>query len=213
MKNKGENKKPLTFLGHKVTYILNLYLLFGVIGWVLENIVISIGKGVIDARYHFLPIIPAYGLIVFAGIILIGSTNDFAIFGKHLFKQKSKKTIVLSNIVSFVLICAIVFVAELAIGNFWNSCFGVALWDYSSLPLHITQFTSIVPTIGYGIFGYVMIALINPTLRFMERHLSCKASKIINWVLFPLYIIDDLQLYIMMIFFNKASMVWSIALR
>lgn len=148
---------------------------FGVIiamaGWVMENIGCIIAKGAIDCRFHFLPMIPEYALIPFAFDLLLGSADDLAIFGKHIFKKKTKLNKVFSNILCLVIICLAIYLGEEGVGNFMEMTNGAVLWDYTEMPTAFSKYTCALSVFGLGILSYLIFKFIFPlvTNYFMKK--------------------------------------------
>lgn len=184
------------------------------IGWLAENLLRAIAVGVIDCRYHLLPFISPYGLAVFAAYLLLGDPNRIAFFGKPLFKEQTKKTKILSNILCFIIPCLIVFLGEMLIGHLWEWFFGVELWDYNNQPLHITQYTGVLPAVGAGGACYLVVKFIfYPTLDFLKRKLPKKAAKILCYTLGVATILDTAFMGVQIAVFKKSPMYWAIQLR
>ena len=98
-------KKRLTLFGVEVVYLYILGIFLAGLGWIAENVVQLITHGIISSKFHILPFISAYALIVFAVQIFLGDPDDIAIFGKHIFKEQNRKTVILSNVLSLLFAC------------------------------------------------------------------------------------------------------------
>lgn len=182
-------------------------------GFLFENIARLVSVGIIDSRFHILPFISPYGFIVFAFYLGIGDPDDYSFFGKHLFKEKSKKTKILSNLFSLFLICLFIFLGELVVGNLWELLFGVQLWDYSKNLLHITQYTSGTSTFGGGIVIYLILKFVyRPILKFLEKKINLKVAKVVNAIVCPLLILDTVRMIVCMAILGEAPMIWSITI-
>lgn len=209
-KGKKESKR-FTLLGVEFVYLYLLGIGMAFIGWVAENTVKAISDGIIDARFHVLPFIFSYSLIVFAFHLLFGSPDSVCFFGKKLFLQETKKTKLLSNLLVLAVIYATVFLSELAVGNLWDVCFGVQLWNYSEMPFHVTQYAGLIPTLGYGTGAYLLFKFAYaPALRFVREKINYRTAKIIVCTLGVLIFLDELALIVQIVFFNQAHMLWRI---
>ncbi len=213
MNQNKKGREPFKIYGVEFVYLCVFGIIVAALGWLVENTSRAITDGIIDSRFHVLPFISVYALIVFAFHIALGTPDDICVFGKHLFREKSKKTKILSNVISYLVICFFVFAGELAVGNLWDICFGVELWDYSLFPLNVTQYTSIVSTFGFGTGAYLLFKfLYTPILRLLREKMSYKTAKIITMTLGTLIVLDLLFLIIQIVFFNQANTWWSIYL-
>lgn len=206
-------KKRLTIFGTEFVYLCFLAICMGFFGWFAENVVRLISVGVIDSRFHLLPCIGEYGLIVFAFHIVLGSPDDLAFFGKKIFKKKSKRSTIASNILAYVIFCAAVFLSELALGNLWDKVFGLKLWDYSKLPLCVTNYAGLIPTLGYGTAAYLVFKFAyTPMLNLVRRggDVGFRVFKIIDCTLGVLILIDFIVMIVFFMAFRQAPMWWSI---
>ena len=183
-------------------------------GWVIENLLRSIAVGVIDCRYHLLPFISPYGLAAFAVYLAIGDPSDVAVFGKKLFKRKTKASVIWSNVFCFLFPCLFIFFGEMLVGHVWEWCFGVELWDYNQQPLHITQYTGVLPAVGGGAACYLVITfLFYPVLHFLQRKMPKKLAVILCLTLGVAIILDTAFISVHSVLFGHAPMYWTITLR
>lgn len=204
-------KKRLMLFGNEFVYIYVLAIAASFIGWVVENIARLVGAGILDCRFHILPFISPYGLAVFAMYIAIGDTDSMAFFNKKIFKKDTKKTKILSNLLSFAIICAFVFFGELVFGNLMEACFGVKLWNYSAHPLHVTQYASLFTTLGFGAGAwFIMKFCFYPALRFLQRKMNYKAAVILVLTLGIAIVADTCGMVLQVIITGNAPMYWSI---
>lgn len=206
-----KEEKRLTLFGVEFVYLYLFGIGFAFLGWVAENTARLIGLGILDSRFHILPFISPYLLIVFALHLLLCDPDDISFFGIRLFKVKTKKTVIFSNIICFSLICSFVFLGELVVGNLWEILFGVKLWNYETLPLSVTQYAGLVPTLGYGGGAYIIFKFFyKPLLKLIRTRISFKVAKIINLTLGVLIVLDTSLLMFNMIAFGEAPMYWMI---
>ncbi len=190
---------------------------FGIIvcfvGFLAENIARLIGMGILDSRFHILPFISPYGLVVFAFHLVLSDSDDISIFGKKLLSDSLKHKKLYSNLLTYFLICLFVFLGELAVGNLWDVLFGVKLWNYSDLPLSFTPYTSALATFGYGSGAYLLFKFIyKPVLSLLEKKVSLKTARLIALTLGSLIVLDTLRLIFMIIVFGEAPMYWTVKL-
>ena len=181
------------------------------IGWAGENVVILTARGGLDSRFHVLPFIPAYGLIVFALQIFVGDVNSLAPFGKKIFKTQNRKNKILSNLLCLVFIYLLVFLGELCVGNGWAALTGVELWNYSNVPLSVTQYAGLFPTLGYGTAAYIISKFFyGPFLRLLRRKMPHKVAVIINATLGALVLLDGIRMILQLIILKEAPLIWAI---
>lgn len=206
-------KKRFTILGVEFVYLFLIGIVFAFIGWVAENTAKFCISGVIDSRFHILPFISPYLLVSFAFHIALGSPDDLVFFGKRVFKERTRKTVILSNVIAWLTITFFVLVGELAVGNMWDAFFGVELWNYSKHPLHITQYTSILSFGGFGLGAYLIFKfLYRPLLNLARKKVNYTAAKWIVGILGTLIILDTVRMMLSIIILGEAPNFWRIDL-
>ena len=212
---RSEEKKRWKILGVEFVYLYLFGIFIAFLGWVGENIPRAINPVVatIDSRFHLLPFISPYLLISFAIHLVIGDPDHLCFFGKPLFKKKTLKTAVLSNLICYVLLCAGVFFGELAVGNLWEILFGVQLWNYNGWPLTVTQYTSIVTTLGFGTAAYVIVRFVyKPMMKLICEKGPFRVAKWICCTLGVAIVLDTVWMNIQMAMYGEAPIYWQIIL-
>lgn len=206
-------KKRFTVMGVEFVYVYLFGIMCAFMGWSAENAVRIITQGILDSRFHILPFLSPYAMIPFAYQILLGDPDDIAVFGRKLFKERNKKSIILSNVTCLLLMYMAVFLGELAVGNAWDELFGVQLWNYNSLPLHVTQYSGLIPALGYGTGAYIIFRFIyKPVMGLLRKKVSFKAAKAICFSLGVLIILDTLFMGVQIAVFNQPPVYWSVKL-
>ena len=208
-------KKRFTIFGVEFIYLCLFGILVAFGGWVIENLARLFGTpGTVDCRFHLLPFISPYGLVVFGLHIALGDPDALAPFGFRLFRKKTALTVVLSNVLSFVVMSLFVFLGELAVGNAWEHFFGVKLWDYTGWPLNVTQYTSIFTTLGLGLAGYLLFRLFyKPVLKLLRDKVNYTVAKWIVCTLGVAIVLDTTWMILHLAIFHEAPMYWSVKLR
>lgn len=210
---RSSSKKRLTVFGADFVYLYLIGIMFAFIGWIAENVSKIIIGGAFDSRFHLLPFIGIYAVIPFSFHIALGNPDSLAPFGKRLFKENSRKSRIISNIVCYVSICAAVFLGELIVGNAWDILFGVKLWNYSNLPLHLTRYTSVVSTFGFGTGAYLLFKFMCiPLYKLLKNKFSYTAAKWIVMTLGTLIFLDMMRMIISSIILGEAPNFWRVEL-
>ena len=206
-----QQKKRWKILGVEFVYLWLFGIFVAFLGWAGENAVRAINLGIIDSRFHLLPFISPYALIGPAIHIVMGDPDDLTFFGKKLFQRSSVKTRVLSNVICYAILCAGVFFGELAVGNLWDILFGVKLWDYSGWPLTVTQYTSIVTTVGFGTAAYVILRFVyKPMMKLIRERVPFRVAKWICLTLGVVIVLDTFWMMLQMALFGEAPIYWSV---
>ena len=198
-----EFKKDFAYLG-----VMAIGLAF--LGWAIENVLRLFAVGVLDCRYHLLPFISPYGIAAFVVYFFIGNPNDVAVFGKRLFKKKTTKSVVWSNIFCFLFPCLFIFLGELFVGHVWEWLFGVELWNYNEQPLHITKYTGLLPSVGGGAACFFAIKfLFYPVLNFLRRKMPKKLATWLCLTLGVAIVLDTAFISVYSAIFGNPPMYWS----
>lgn len=211
----AQQEKRWKILGVEFVYLYLFGIFVAFLGWVGENIprAINPAVAVIDSRFHLLPFISPYLLISFAIHLVIGDPDRLAFFGKPLFKEKTARTCVLSNLLCYVILCAGVFLGELAVGNLWELLFGVQMWNYTGWPLTITQYTSAVTTFGFGTAAYAIVRFVyKPMMKLIRTKVPFKVAKWICLTLGVAIVLDTVWMNIQMAIYGQAPIYWEIVL-
>ncbi|MGN0797336.1 MAG: hypothetical protein ACI4M5_03935 [Christensenellales bacterium] len=204
-------KKPLTIFGVEVVYLCVLGIATAFLGWLAENVVKLISSGTFDCRFHLLPFISPYALIVFAVHIVFGNPDQIAPFGKRIFHHDNPYSKILSNLLVLVTIYVFVFFGELIVGNLWEILFSVKLWNYSSSPLHFTQYAGLIPTLGYGTGAYLLFRFVyTPSLKLLQRNMKHKTALILSCTLGVMIVVDTLIMILVTAITRQAPMYWSV---
>ncbi len=211
---KVNGQKRLMIFGVEFVYLYILGICAAFLGWVAENVVHIIIVGNIDCRYHLLPFISPYALVVFAFHIVVGDMDRLTFFGHRVFKKDNIKTKILSNIIIFLLFCCLVFFGELAVGNLWDKCFGVQLWNYLDYPLHLTRYASVVTALEFGGACYILFRFVyTPALKAVRKHMNFKVARIICFTLGIAIVLDTCWMMLYIMIFHSSPMYWSIRVR
>lgn len=97
-------------------------------------------------------------------------------------------------------------------GNLWDALFGVQLWNYGNMPLHVTQYAGLIPTLGYGGGAYLLFRFVHrPLLKYLRRKVNFNVAKVICCTLGVLIVLDTCIMGIHIAVVGQAPMYWSIS--
>ena len=155
MKNKViKNKKTFTIMGISIWRILAYFIIYSVIGYIIETLYGIITKGVWESRQSFL-----YG--PFCGIYGLGAV--IMIIFLHKYQKKYNALFIGGFIVGSI--------TEYIVSLFGEMVLGVKWWDYSGMPLNLNGRICVYFSIFWGFLGMYLIASLNP-----------KIDRLINWI-------------------------------
>ena len=147
-------KKTFTIMGISLWRILAYFIIYSIVGYVVETIYGIITKGVWESRQSFLygPFCGIYGLGAVVMIIFL-----------HKYKTKYNALFIGGFIVGSI--------TEYLVSLFGEMILGVKWWDYSGMPLNINGRICVYFSLFWGFLGMYLIASLNP-----------KVDRIIDWI-------------------------------
>ena len=167
-----KKKKKLTINEISIWRILAYFIIYSVLGYIIETIYGMITKGVWESRQSFL-----YG--PFCGIYGLGAV--VMIICLHKFPRKFNALFIGGFIVGSIVEYVVSFVGEMLLGVKW--------WDYSNMPLNINGRICVYFSVFWGFLGIYLIASLNP-----------KVDKIIDWVKSKFKTYKALKTFVMTVF-------------
>lgn len=156
-RDENVKQKHFTILGYSLWRICAYFIIYCVLGYIVETIFGAITKGVLESRKSFL-----YG--PFCGIYGVGAVVMI------LFLQYFKKTnnslfwggVIVGSIIEYV----VSLVGEII--------FNVKWWDYSNLPLNIGGRVCAYFSIFWGLLAIYLITYINPRVDKIIEYIKLK---------------------------------------
>ena len=155
------------------TYFL-LFIIYSIIGWILEIIFAFINlKKFVNRGFLIGPYCPIYG----AGCLLL----------TILLSKYAEDTIVLFAL--SIIICSIL---EYLTSWIMEKIFKLRWWDYSDMKFNINGRICLETMLPFGIIGVIVVKFINPFLLELISQINPNNLSIIVIILMSLFIIDIL---------------------
>lgn len=163
-------KRAKTVFGVRLSTLSILSYAAAFLGWWVENLFRLIAAGVFDSRHQLLPFIPVYGAGFFAIYALLGTPSGMRIGGKPVFPGTGRKRGAFRGALYAATLFLLILISEMATGLFFEKAFGIRGWNYTSIPLHITRYTSVPTAAAFtaGIFLLMRFAFF-PAVRLVDR--------------------------------------------
>lgn len=181
-------KKKITIMGLSVWRIMAYFVIYSVVGDIIETIFGIITKGVWESRQSFLygPFCAIYGL---GASIMI------------MFLRKYSKNYTRLFIGGFI----VGSIVEYLVSWIGESLLGVKWWDYSDMPLNINGRICVYFSIFWGFLALYLIASFNPRIdrliNWIKSKLSVKALKALTTTVTLVLLIDCIVTGIALSFF------------
>ena len=167
-----KKKKKLTINGISIWRILAYFIIYSVLGYIIETLYGMITKGVWESRQSFL-----YG--PFCGIYGLGAVVMILCLQK--FPRKFNMLFIGGFVVGSIVEYVVSLVGEMLLGVKW--------WDYSNMPLNINGRICVYFSVFWGFLGIYLIASLNP-----------KVDKIIDWIKSKFKTYKGLKTFVMTVF-------------
>ena len=164
---KKKEKKKFTILGMSIWRVLAYFIIYSILGYLIETLFGLVTKGVIESRQSFLygPFCAIYGLgaVIMIGLLQYFKKNNFTLFfGGFLIGS----------------------VVEYLVSLFGEMMLHVKWWDYSNMPLNINGRICVYFSIFWGILAIFLMTYINKKvdklLIWLKEKINIKALKTIT---------------------------------
>ena len=173
----NNKKKKFTIMGLSVWRILAYFIIYSVVGYIIETIFGIITKGTWESRQSFLygPFCAIYGLGAAIMIIFL-----------HKYSKNYTRLFIGGFIVGSIVEYLVSWIGEVLLGVKW--------WDYSDMPLNINGRICVYFSIFWGFLALYLIASFNPRIdrliNWIKNKLSVKALKTLTISVTVLLLID-----------------------
>ena len=173
----NNKKKKFTIMGLSVWRILAYFIIYSVVGYIIETIFGIITKGTWESRQSFLygPFCAIYGLGAAIMIIFL-----------HKYSKNYTRLFIGGFIVGSIVEYLVSWIGEVLLGVKW--------WDYSDMPLNINGRICVYFSIFWGFLALYLIASFNPRIdkliNWIKSKLSVKALKVLTTTVIILLLID-----------------------
>lgn len=149
-----QEKKSFAILGISIWWILAYFIIYSILGYVIETLFGIVTKGVWESRKSFLygPFCAIYGIGAVIMVVLL-----------HKYIKKYNTLFVAGFIIGSVVEYLVSLLGEMLLNVKW--------WDYSNMPLNIDGRICVYFSIFWGFLAIYLICSVNP-----------KVDRLINWI-------------------------------
>ncbi len=150
----NQEKKSFAILGISIWRILAYFIIYSILGYIIETLFGIVTKGVWESRKSFLygPFCAIYGVGAIIMVVLL-----------HKYIKKYNTLFVSGFIIGSVVEYLVSLLGEMLLNVKW--------WDYSNMPLNIDGRICVYFSIFWGFLAIYLICSVNP-----------KVDRLINWI-------------------------------
>ena len=153
-------KKRFKLFGYTIWRILAYFIIYSVLGYIIETIFGIITKGTWESRQSFL-----YG--PFCGIYGLGAV--IMILSLQYFNQNNNRLFWGGFLVGSIIEYVVSWIGEILLNVKW--------WDYSNMPLNLNGRICVFFSIFWGLLAIYLMSYINP-----------RVDRLINWIKYKISI-------------------------
>lgn len=178
------------------------------LGFIVENIWLAVTKGYINNRNMNAPFLLGYGLLVISLFLVLGTPEEVEKWGIFKGIQTKWQRYMLYFACSFV----VVSVGEILLGTIVKKLCGIEYWNYASLPMHITKYTSVPTSIGFAsMITLFMGKCFAPLMGWIGR-LDSPGLRAVSTMLMAVMVVDFFYSFYQMIYMKDFYLKWQIEL-
>ena len=186
--------------------LILVIVLVSFLGFIVENISTIISDRKVDNRNMTLPFLLGYGLAILVIYKLFGTPNKPLFWGKEITLNSSFFPFIYYFAITFLCVS----IGELILGHLIEWTCQIKWWDYSALPLHVTQYTSIPTSLAFAtLITIFMKYLFSPLIDIFSR-LNPQILAILSLSLIIILSIDFVHSGIYMFTHHSTLKLWHI---
>lgn len=175
-------------------------------GFMFEDIFLAITHGFFDNRNMGLPFLLGYGVLVDIIYLINGTPKDI----RFLKKRINIENKYLKKVIYLLFAALFVSVGEIMLGVIVEKTCHVIWWNYTYIPLHITKYTSIPTSFGFGLLITVLMDYIFIPIYNYYDNWDMKILEITSILIISLLLIDYTKSIYYIYKNNRLKPIWRI---
>lgn len=171
-----KNVSKKTNFGFSIWRLLTYFVLYSILGFVIETLFGLCTKGVIESRKSFLygPFCAIYGLGAVVMLIFL-----------QYFKKNNGTLFLGGFLIGSIVEYLVSWIGEMLLHVKW--------WDYSAVPFNIQGRVCVFFSLFWGILAIFLVKTVHPRVdKFIEKHISTKYLKVFSIILILFMFVDCL---------------------
>lgn len=174
----------LRLIGHEIYDLFFIFIIYSVVGWVYESILVSIqNKTPVNRGFLVGPVIPIYGCGALFLYLMLWDHRDNLVL---VFVLGAISATILEAVTSWIM----------------EILFHTRLWDYSYLPLNYKGRVCLFVSLFWGLLSVLMI-FIQPYIQYFISIIPRRIGEIIGYIIIPVFLLDLVHSIINTIKFDK----------
>lgn len=181
----------ITEIEYSISSMLIMTAIISFLGFTLENIWLAARKGYMDNRNMFAPFLLGYGLAVMGFYLVLGTPQNPRTYVNTI-NNEVENNVGIRIAAYFTITFVCVSLGEIILGKAIEKTCHIYLWDYTSIPLHITRYTSVPTSIGFTVVITVFMDCFFERIMDVLMRLDPMVSNILGATLMTIMIGDFL---------------------
>ncbi len=174
------------------------------IGFCVENIWMLLSRGYMNNRNMLFPFLFGYGLAVIVMHLMFGTPQEPRLFGLHLTTEHP----LINMLIFYGLVAVCISLGELLLGYFVELTTGILWWDYTRIPLHITRYTSIPTSLGFGLLVTLFMRFVFYPFGRLIGRMNDRLLAVLACILMAIMVADFIHSGIYMYRTGQTMLVW-----
>lgn len=201
-----DSEQHIRLCDYDIVHLWLAGLIYAHIGYWVENLFRLFSKGILDSRNQLLPFLFCYTFAMWAMYFALGTSNNPRFFSTRLDAKSGWQ----ARLYYFCIVFAFIFAGEIVVGTMFEKISGIQLWNYSGIPLHVTQYTSIPTTTALAAGVTVLMGDFFEGLMTKIKKIPRKTVVALDYGLGIPIVLDWLIMMISINVFKTAPAYWSI---
>lgn len=163
-------------------YYLNTFLLYSILGFLLETIRSFLVNSKFTSGILYGPWTPIYGI----GIVIVILISNYLFAHLHLSRW-------IETFITFVIITLILTLLEWIGGILIEKIFHTVFWDYSKEAFSIGKYISLSKSLMWGVGSIIFIYVLKPLLEGVIKHIPIPVTIILTLLMLSDFILTFLN--------------------
>ena len=176
--------RDLKFDASTIHSLVAVVVVVSFLGYLVENIFLLFKCGFCNNRGMIFPFLLGYGFAILFVYIMFGTPDKPQFFGYKIRNNINR------SLQYYIFLALTVGIGEILLGTSVEMFTGIVWWDYTSIPLHITKYTSVPTTAAFALMIFTFMKFFFKPVCGIADYLAKKKKLKILYITFALIIVD-----------------------